>query len=145
MSQGTLYANFRIRTWVPRGLVETLKLDIKVVTPDSAAEEFARDFPLKKVPAFVGPKGYKLTEAMAINYYLVKLSQDEKIKAQLLGASDDLNAQAQIIRWQSLANNDLCIQIANTIAPLKGDVPYNKKNFDAAMGNVCLLYTSRCV
>ncbi|KAJ4173002.1 elongation factor EF-1 gamma subunit, partial [Fusarium falciforme] len=52
MSQGTLYANFRIRTWVPRGLVKALKLDVKVVTPDAAAEQFARDFPLKKVPAF---------------------------------------------------------------------------------------------
>lgn len=83
MSQGTLYANFRIRTWVPRGLVKALKLDVKVVTPDAAAEQFARDFPLKKVPAFVGPKGYKLTEAMAINYYLVKLSQDDKMKTQL--------------------------------------------------------------
>lgn len=133
MSQGTLYANFRIRTWVPRGLVRALKLDVNVVTPDSAAEQFARDFPLKKVPAFVGPRGYKLTEAMAINYYLVKLSKDEKVKTQLLGAEDDLNAQAQIIRWQSLANNDFCIQMVNAVAPLKGDVPYNKKNVDGAM------------
>ncbi|CAI4814245.1 AAC_collapsed_G0055460.mRNA.1.CDS.1 [Saccharomyces cerevisiae] len=136
MSQGTLYANFKIRTWVPRGLVKALKLDVKVVTPDAAAEQFARDFPLKKVPAFVGPKGYKLTEAMAINYYLVKLSQDDKMKTQLLGADDDLNAQAQIIRWQSLANSDLCIQIANTIVPLKGGAPYNKKSVDSAMDAV---------
>ncbi|CAI4053175.1 hypothetical protein N7582_005658 [Saccharomyces uvarum] len=133
MSQGTLYANFRIRTWVPRGLVKALKLDINVVAPETASEQFAKDFPLKKVPAFVGPNGFKLTEAMAINYYLVKLSRDEKMKAQLLGAEDDLNAQAQIIRWQSLANNDFCIQMVNAVAPLKGDVPYNKKNVDAAM------------
>ncbi|EJS41381.1 cam1p [Saccharomyces arboricola H-6] len=136
MSQGTLYANFRIRTWVPRSLVRVLKLDVNVVVPDTAGEQFARDFPLKKVPAFVGPKGYKLTEAMAINYYLIKLSQDEKVKAQLLGADDDLNAQAQIIRWQSLANNDLCTELVNAIGPLRGDVPYNKKNVDAAMGAI---------
>lgn len=55
------------------------------------------------------------------------------MKAQLLGAEDDLNAQAQIIRWQSLANNDFCIQMVNAVAPLKGDVPYNKKNVDTAM------------
>lgn len=61
MSQGTLYANFRIRTWVPRGLVKALKLDINVVAPETASEQFAKDFPLKKVPAFVGPNGFKLT------------------------------------------------------------------------------------
>ncbi|CCD25120.1 translation elongation factor EF1B gamma NDAI_0E03030 [Naumovozyma dairenensis CBS 421] len=133
MSQGTLYANFRIRTVVPRALVKTFNLDVKLVEPEKAQEQFARDFPLKKVPAFVGPKGFKLTESMAINFYLISLSDDEKLKAQLLGPENDIKARAEIIRWESFANSDFISQIIRAFGPLRGDVPYNKKKVDAAL------------
>ncbi|CCC69224.1 hypothetical protein NCAS_0C02340 [Naumovozyma castellii] len=131
MSQGTLYANFRIRGIVPKCLVKALNLDVNIVEPEQAPEQFAKDFPLQKIPSFAGPKGFKLTESMAINYYLIQLSSDEKLKARLLGS--DLNTQAQIIRWQSFVNSDVLHQIVNAFAPLRGDVPYNKRAVDAAL------------
>lgn len=66
MSQGTLYANFRIRTVLPAALVEHFKLDVNVVEPPA---NYAEKFPLGKVPAFQGEKGFKLTETIAITLY----------------------------------------------------------------------------
>lgn len=68
MSQGTLYADSRIRSVITSAVVKHFNLDVKVVDPASSAE-YKRDFPLAKVPAFVGPKGVKLTEAIAISVY----------------------------------------------------------------------------
>lgn len=131
MSEGTLYSNFRIRGWVPRALVNALELDVKVVDPFTVEEEFGRDFPLKKVPAFVGPRGFKLTEQMAINYYLINLAKNDKIKAQLLGK--DLKSQSEILRWESFGNSDLIITLVKVFAPLtRDDVPYVKRDVDAA-------------
>lgn len=137
MSAGTLYANFRARTMVPRALVNYLGLDITLITPEDNAEQFARDFPWKKVPAYISPKGIKLTEHLAIIYYLLQLSDNEKLKAQLMG--DDLMSQAQVLKWESFANSDLITQMANAFKPLKGEYPYNKKNVDTALENVAVL------
>ena len=134
MSQATLYANFRIRTLVPRALVNFLKLDVAVVEPEKAQKQFAKDFPLKKLPAFVNNKGWKLTEVMAVMNYLVNLSSDEKLKAQLLG--EDLKTQSQVLRWESLANSDLCGEIVKAFQPLRGDIPYNKKAVDTALAQL---------
>ncbi|WPK24909.1 hypothetical protein PUMCH_002208 [Australozyma saopauloensis] len=68
MSQGTLYANSRIRAVIPTALVKHFNLDVKIVDPASSAE-YTKFFPLGKVPAFVGPKGVKLTEVIAISVY----------------------------------------------------------------------------
>lgn len=68
MSQGTLYVNTLPRGILPKALVKALNLDITVADADTS-EEFAKYFPLKKVPAFVGPNGAKLTEVIAITYY----------------------------------------------------------------------------
>ena len=133
MSQGALYANARVRTMVPRALIRHLKLDIDILDPAQEEERFARDFPWKKVPAFAG-KNFKLTEAMAINYYLINLSSDEKFKQQMLGAT--LEEQAQVIRWESLANSDFIMQMAEAFFPLIGNVPYNKRVVDAALVKV---------
>ena len=134
MSRPILYANFRIRTVVPRALVNYLKLDIDVVEPEKDEKRYAKLFPLHKVPAYVSAKGWKLTEVMAILNYLVNQSSDAKLKKQLLG--EDLKAQAEVIRWQSLANSDLCNEIVKAFQPLRGDVPYNKKAVDTALANV---------
>ncbi|KAL3235716.1 translation elongation factor EF1B gamma [Nakaseomyces bracarensis] len=133
MSQGTLYANFRIRTAVPRSLVRYLKLDVQILDPVKEEAQLARDFPWKKVPAFKA-KNFKLTEAMAINYYLINLSQDEKFKKQMLGAT--IEEQAQVIRWESFANSDYLMEMAKVFQPLQGVLPYNKKSVDAAWANV---------
>ncbi|QLG71788.1 hypothetical protein HG535_0C01370 [Zygotorulaspora mrakii] len=136
MCQDTLYANFRVRSWVPRCLVRTLNLDVQVVEPESAAKQFSKDFPLKKVPAFIDSRGYKLTEQLAIANYLINLSGDEKMKHQLLGKPDDFRTQAQILRWESLANSDLIMFLVKVFGPLRGDAPYIKSDVDKAMAYV---------
>lgn len=68
MSQGTLYANERVRALIPVALIKHFKLDVKIVDPASC-KTYSKLFPLGKVPAFVGPKGVKLTEVIAISVY----------------------------------------------------------------------------
>lgn len=132
MSENILYANFRVRSLVPKALVNALKLDVQIVDPRTVEKQFAEQFPLKKVPALLGPHGFKLTEQLAINYYLMNLSTDEKLKAQLLGSPDDLQTQSQILKWESFANSDLIINEVLIFRPLTGEAPYVKKNVDAA-------------
>lgn len=67
MSQGTLYVNGLARGILPQSLIETWKLDIKVEQTD--CEVFAKEFPMAKIPAFIGPNGFHLTEVMAVLYY----------------------------------------------------------------------------
>ncbi|SCU88231.1 LAFA_0E11474g1_1 [Lachancea sp. 'fantastica'] len=144
MSQGLLYCNMRVRTWVPKALVEHLKLDIKVVDPEDQSVEFARDFPLKKVPGMVLPDGTKLTEALAIFYYLVGLSSNQQVKDQLTGS--DIKERAQIMRWLSLTNTELLVLFANIVKPLNGLAPYIKPQADqfaARIESVAALYEER--
>lgn len=68
MSQGTLFAASQIRGIIPTALVKHYNLDVKVVD-QSTSDVFKKTFPLGKVPAFVGPKGVKLTEVIAISVY----------------------------------------------------------------------------
>lgn len=131
MSLGTLYANFRIRTWSSRAIVNSLNLDVKIVEPENDKINYSKRFPLNKVPAFYDSKGYKLTEVMAINYYLISLSNNNKIKEQLLGKT--IKEKSDIIKWQSLANSDLITKLIDAFFPLRGDRPYNKKIVDDAL------------
>ena len=66
MSQGTLYVTQQIRSLPPKALVKHFKLDIKLSDKDEA---FNKAFPLNKIPAFIGPKGFKLTEVIAVCLY----------------------------------------------------------------------------
>ena len=68
MSQGTLYTFPTPRSTILEALIKTYKIDV-TVKAGAESEEFATYFPLKKAPAFVGPKGFKLTECIAIAYY----------------------------------------------------------------------------
>lgn len=68
MSQGTLYANERTRALIPVALIKHFNLDVKIVDPASCAD-YTKLFPMGKVPAFVGPKGVKLVEVIAISVY----------------------------------------------------------------------------
>lgn len=73
MSQGTLYINKSPRNFASKALISHFKLDVKIVDLEQASE-FASLFPLKQAPAFLGPKGFKLTEAIAIQYYCMLFS-----------------------------------------------------------------------
>lgn len=68
MSLGTLFGIDETRSILPGGLVRAFKLDVKIEARDSAAH-VAAGFPSHKVPAFLGPHGYKLQESIAVLYY----------------------------------------------------------------------------
>lgn len=68
MSLGTLYGGPSPRVRLLKALIGYFKLDIEIVNAKESAE-FAELFPLKKIPAFVDAKGYRLTELIAIAYY----------------------------------------------------------------------------
>ncbi|CCG25611.1 Cam1 translation elongation factor eEF1 gamma [Candida orthopsilosis Co 90-125] len=66
MSLGTLYATQQIRSLPAKALAKYFNLDIKISDKDAAYE---KNFPLNKIPAFIGPKGFTLTEVIAICLY----------------------------------------------------------------------------
>ncbi|CCH59654.1 hypothetical protein TBLA_0B08390 [Henningerozyma blattae CBS 6284] len=136
MPIGTLYANFRNRTILARALVNHFKIDVDIKIPEENKDIFIKQFPLKKVPAYYDSDGFELTEAMAINYFLLRHIPDKKLQDQLLGTDHDLKNKCQIIRWVSLANSDLCLSLFQAFAQLRGDIPYSKESFALAMQNL---------
>jgi elongation factor 1-gamma len=67
MSQGTLFGSTETRSILPVGLVKAFNLDITLSNRGEEAQKAA--FPNTKVPAFLGPHGYKLQESIAVIYY----------------------------------------------------------------------------
>ncbi|CUS24876.1 LAQU0S21e00452g1_1 [Lachancea quebecensis] len=128
MSQGTLYVNSLARGYLPSALVKYLGLDITIVDTEKDTDSFLKQFPMGKIPAFVGPEGMKLTEVMAVAYYLVNLKGDEDIKKVLCGAT--LEEEAQIMRVLSFTNSELAVAFPTFALMLLGKLPYNKKICD---------------
>ncbi|KAI5961016.1 TEF4 [Candida pseudojiufengensis] len=122
MSLGTLYVTQQTRSWVPKGIVKQFNLDVKLSDKD---ETYHNSFPLNKIPAFIGPKGFKLTEVIAISLYLINIADP---KSKLLGKN--AAEYAQILKWSSLANTELLPTEAKVFKPLTGQSPYNKKQID---------------
>ncbi|QLL34193.1 hypothetical protein HG536_0G00500 [Torulaspora globosa] len=136
MSVGTLYACRSPRVRLVKALIKYLKLDIEIVNAAESAQ-FAELFPLKKMPAFVDAKGYKLTETIAIAYYFVSLASDEKAKTTLLGGS--AKEKADILRWASVANQEVSSAFMNPLFVLLGRQPYNKKVVESSLAELDLL------
>lgn len=67
MSLGTLFVTQHARSIAPRALAKHLNLDVKVSDWEDPA--YKANFPLGKVPAFLGPKGFKLHEVIAVALY----------------------------------------------------------------------------
>lgn len=67
MSLGTLYTNSKIRGLPAKAIIQHFGLDVKVVETEDAVHK--KNFPLQKYPSFLGPKGFKLTESIAIAVY----------------------------------------------------------------------------
>lgn len=63
---GTLYVQECTRVRLPRALIEYYGLDIKIAEADAT---YKKNFPLAKFPAYIGEKGFKLTETIAISIY----------------------------------------------------------------------------
>lgn len=71
MSQGTVYCfPGSPRSIFVDVLVKYFNLDINSVDVGSVEDAtYIKNFPLKKTPAFIGEKGFKLHEVIAISYY----------------------------------------------------------------------------
>ncbi|KAG0682578.1 hypothetical protein C6P40_002411 [Pichia californica] len=95
-------------------LVETLKLDIKVVDFANNSD-FEKEFPLKKVPALVESDGFELTEVIAIVEYLISISDNEIISGK------SIKDKAQVLRWLSFINSDLTTAWGKVIFVAKTD------------------------
>lgn len=71
MSIGTLYGIGPTRAILPVGLAKVFGLDVENV--ESKNGNHLADFPSGLVPAFKGQHGFKISEAIAVNYYCMLL------------------------------------------------------------------------
>ncbi|GAV54304.1 hypothetical protein ZYGR_0AL00360 [Zygosaccharomyces rouxii] len=120
----------------PRGqlvsdLVKYLNLDVKIVTDRESDAAYKKNFPLNKIPAFIGKNGFKLTETVAVIYYLVSLANNEKLEKQLAGSSTE--EKAKVLQWVAFANSDLAKSAATIMFLLLGLKPFNKKELDTSV------------
>ncbi|KAG0684015.1 hypothetical protein C6P40_000319 [Pichia californica] len=102
MTSGTLYIMPRSprSNWLG-ALVKALNLDIDVVDSATQPEQFAKEFPLKKTPAFIDSEGFELTELIAIIEYLVSISDNKTV------GGENAKDKAQVLRWLSFMNSDI--------------------------------------
>ncbi|CCE79205.1 Piso0_001255 [Millerozyma farinosa CBS 7064] len=141
MSLGTLFVTQHARSAAPRALAKHFNLDVKLSDWEDPA--YKANFPLAKVPAFLGPKGFKLHEIIAVTLYLVN-SADPNSK--LLGKNKE--EYALIMKWLSLSNSELLPALASTFGPLIGKQPYNKKQVDegsAYSNKVAAIFEQRLI
>ena len=67
MSLGTLFITEQVRGLPCKALVNHFNLDVTIA--EKSDKRFVDNFPLGQIPAFIGTKGFKLTEAIAIVIY----------------------------------------------------------------------------
>ena len=126
MSIGAVVLGPRTRPLPVQWLINHYKLDVTVYDSYEGHPEFEKAFPLKKVPVFIGPKGLKLREALAICQYLFLIAEPD---SKLLGKTDA--EKAQVTMWNSYSNSDVLPTAAAVFRPMLNDgTPYNKKNVD---------------
>lgn len=124
------YSSNVIRPIVPFSLIHFFKLNIKCVDISKQEDNFSSLFPLKLTPAlFDDSNGWKLTEAIAINNYLIKIGckqNDPSFKKEtLLGWC--IKSESEILRWESMAVSDFLNGEVDVIGPNIGLRPYNKE------------------
>ena len=101
MTFGTLYyhPDYARSNWLV-ALGDYLGLTIEgKVAADST--EFPESFPLKRTPAFISSDGFKLTESLAIAFYIVNSSSKPEI------AGKTVQEQANNWRWYSYLTSDM--------------------------------------
>ena len=133
MSQGTLYTSATPRCKPVQALIKKFNLDITSVEASTVAD-FTKKFPLGQIPAFVGPKGFQITEEIALLYYIADLIPCEKAKAALKGKTEA--EKTQVLRWVSVANTNLFSAIFGNILSIKGLIPFNKRDNDARFATI---------
>ncbi|ORY86858.1 elongation factor EF-1 gamma subunit [Protomyces lactucae-debilis] len=130
MSFGKLYSfTGNARTTALLAVAKANALDVEILEVKPQSEEVLKEFPLGKVPGFIGADGLKLTECNAIAIYFASQNQ----KTTLLGKTK--GDYAQILQWLSFANTELLATLAGWLSPLRGMAPYNKKAVEEAEAN----------
>ncbi|ODV84121.1 hypothetical protein CANARDRAFT_29295 [[Candida] arabinofermentans NRRL YB-2248] len=123
MSLGTLYGENHTRAIVAMGLVKVLNLNIKF--GDRATDvDFRTNFPLAKVPTFIGSDGFVLSESIAIIIYFISLKGDEY--KWLLGG-ENLQDYVSVLKWLSFGTSEFLLTASNAFRPILGRIPYNKQ------------------
>lgn len=117
--------DFSPRCYFLADLINYFKLDIKIET--EATEEFKAAFPLAKRPAFIGEKGYKLTEFHAVFAYFVSLISKDDLKT--FNGKNQKEA-AQVLRWLAVVNSDIIAAFVPPFLMATGKQPFNKKVSD---------------
>ncbi|ANZ73598.1 BA75_00837T0 [Komagataella pastoris] len=126
MSQGTIYLLLGSpRTALCKDLIEYYGLDIKI--SDTSDPEFAKTFPLKRVPALQGPD-FTLHETLAVLVYITSLIPQNHA---LFGYSN--LDYAQTIKWLSFTNFEVVSTLIQALYPLIGYRPYTKEGVDQAL------------
>ncbi|EDK45628.1 conserved hypothetical protein [Lodderomyces elongisporus NRRL YB-4239] len=126
MSEGTLYCfSPSPRSFILEDLIKYFKLDVKIT--EEKDERYHRYFPMGLTPAFIGKKGYTLTEVIAIAKYLFSLVPQDQLKG-LLGKN--AAQYASILQWESFINQEWFGAWLPTFYMIAGWAPYNKKQND---------------
>ncbi|KAI9039799.1 uncharacterized protein KD926_009016 [Aspergillus affinis] len=113
---------------VTTAAAEDITLNHSLVVPRNSINKatYIERFPLSqgKIPALEGP-GVKITETIAICYYLSKLNA----KNHLLGSAGTLVQESAVLQYASFANQELLQTLARWFLPLipgfADPAPYN--------------------
>lgn len=133
MSRPILYTSKKfVRPIAPACLAKYYKLDINVVEIDDDKAKFSQEFPLQRVPAYIEPGGFKLTEAVAITTFLVKSTKNQDEIDKLVGPNSDIKLQADILRWQSFSVSDFVVKAVQYVGPYLKMRPFNDEEVFAA-------------
>lgn len=140
MSTVLYYSPNYIRPIIPLCLVNYFNANITTVDIATEQEKFSKEFPLKKCPALINKEqGIYLTEAIAINNFIIKTFSKEPNETKTLLGSTTLE-ESEILRWESLAVSDFLNREIDYIGPLIGMMPYNavvhekaKKDFEVVV------------
>ncbi|ODV61389.1 glutathione S-transferase [Ascoidea rubescens DSM 1968] len=118
---GTLYSPAASpRCPILNYIIEYYNLPVRIGEKD---ELFTKNFPLGKVPAYLGTDGnYKLHETLAILLYVVSLIKNP---GNLLGATKD--EYFEVLKWLSFINSDITTEYVNAVFPVIGAYPYDEK------------------
>lgn len=123
---GTLYYNpaFARSNWL---LALSEFLDIKLEGKVSyESPEFNKLFPLERTPAFISSNGFKLTESLAIAYYLVNKSKNPEFS----GITEE--EKASNWKWYSFITSDMINLVSAILDDSNSDKNLNKlsENFE---------------
>ncbi|KAF5659953.1 elongation factor 1-gamma [Fusarium heterosporum] len=127
MAFGTLFTRENnCRSTAIRAVAKANDIELNIVEAEKGnpTVEHLKANGLGKIPAFIGEDGFALSEAIAVAIYIT--SQNEK--TTLLGKTKQ--DYASILKWMSFFNTEVLNSLVGWFAPLKGDVPYNKKSVD---------------